>query len=199
MLKSTGTFEWVEKVPKDRKTVGSRTVFKTKRDGDGIVTKRKARIVAKGFSQVPGIDFTETFSSVAKFTTLRTLLSIVAHEDLEMKVPEEIREEGKEGWSWRLRKALYGLKQAGRQWKIKLDGILQGLGFERSMADDCLYILRENGDTGLIILVYIDDMAVAGKSLPKIEKFKKDIGEHVDITDLGEHFPESDGLHQPNA
>jgi len=80
ILQNTGTFEWVPKLPEGRKSIGSRIVFRLKRDGDGNITKYKARIVARGFSQIPGQDFTDTFSSVAKFTTLGTLLSIIAHK-----------------------------------------------------------------------------------------------------------------------
>jgi hypothetical protein len=83
-------------------------------------------------------------------------------------------------------KALYGLKQAGRQWKLKLDEAMRSLGFEKSQADDCLYILRENGVVVLLVLVYIDDMAAASKGIAKIAKFKVDIGKIFKITDLGE-------------
>ena len=92
---------------------------------------------------------------------LQTLLSIVAHEDLAlhqidivsaylqsdldeeiyMLVPEGIQVEGKEGWYWKLKKAIYGLKQAGQQWKTKLNNAMETLGFIRSQADYCLYIL----------------------------------------------------------
>ena len=77
LLKDTGTFEWVPSLPEGRKAIGSRIVFKQKRDGDGNLIKFKARIVARGFSQIPGEYFTTTFSSVAKFTTLRVLLSLL--------------------------------------------------------------------------------------------------------------------------
>jgi len=63
-------FDWIEHLPNDKKAIGSRIVFKEKLDGYGKHVKFKARIVAQGFSQVPGLDFTETFSSVARFITL---------------------------------------------------------------------------------------------------------------------------------
>ena len=205
-LRNTGTFEWVPSLPHRRKAVGSRFVFREKHDGNGNLVKHKARIVAKGFSQVPGEDFSETFSSVAKFTTLRTLLALIAHSDLElhqvdvvgaylrgsldeeiyMEVPEGVREEGKEGWYWKLKKPLYGLKQAGRQWKVKLNEVMRNLRFEKGQADDCLYILREKGEIVMLVLVYVDDMAVAGRSLARITQFKNDLTKVFDITDLGE-------------
>ena len=83
-LQNTGTFEWVPELPEEGKPIGSRIVFQLKQDGDGNITKYKACIIAKGFSQIPGQDFTDIFSSVAKFTILRTLLSIVAHKGWEL-------------------------------------------------------------------------------------------------------------------
>jgi len=63
-------FDWVEHLPNDKKAVGSRIVFKEKLDGYRKHVKFKAWIVAQGFLQVPGLDFTKTFSSVARFTML---------------------------------------------------------------------------------------------------------------------------------
>jgi Reverse transcriptase (RNA-dependent DNA polymerase) len=98
---------------------------------------------------------------VAKFSTLCTILSIVSHDDLElhqinvvgtylqgdldeeiyMEVPDGIKEKGKVSWYWKLKKALYGLKQAGCQWKTRLDKAMEGLSFQKSQVDDCLYVL----------------------------------------------------------
>src|ERR1700731_1596033 len=190
-LRSSGTFEWVPSVPDGRKPIGSRIVFQTKRDGDGNVVKYKARIVAKGYSQIPGQDFEHTFSSVARLTTLRTLLALSVRENWElhqvdvvgaylqgdlgeeiyMTPPEGIEVPGKAGWSWRLRKALYGLKQAGCQWKVKLDRALGKLGFEKGRANDCLYIQRGAEDNVVLVLVYVDDMVVAAKENAEIARF----------------------------
>ena len=205
-LKATGTFEWVKEVPKDRKVVGSRWVFKEKRDEKGNLAKYKARVVAQGFSQVPGQDFNATFASVAKFVTLHVLLALCAREDWElhqvdvkstylqgdleeeiyMRVPEGAVEPGKEGWVWRLLKAIYGLKQAGRQWKKRLDTIMKELGFNKSAADDCLYIKTVDGLIEVVVLVYVDDMTVAGPKLKHVEDFKRDIAKQVTVMDMGE-------------
>jgi len=205
-LQITGTFEWVPKLPEGRKSIGSRIIFRLKRDGNGNITKYKARIVARGFSQIPGQDFTDTFSSVAKFTTLRTLLSTIAHkrwelhqvdvvaaylrgdldEELYLEVPVGVNKPEKKGWYWRLKKPLYGVKQAGWQWKAKLDDIMRPLGFEKSQADDCLYILREKGEIVMLVLMYVDDMAVTGKSIEKVQGFKTALSHEFEISDLGE-------------
>ena len=83
-LQTTGVFEWMNTIPKGKKAVGSRIVFKEKLDGHGRRIKFKARIIAKGFSQIPGEDFTKTFLSVAKFTTLCVFLALSAHLDFEI-------------------------------------------------------------------------------------------------------------------
>ena len=125
----------MNKLPSGKRAVGSRIVFKEKLDENGQRTKFKAQIVAKGFSQVPGQDFMEMFSSVAKFTTLRIFLALAAYLDFEihqvdiiaaylqgnldeeiyMEVPKGVERFGLGSHYWKLKKALYGLKQAGRQ------------------------------------------------------------------------------------
>lgn len=65
-------------LPENSKILGSRFVFRTKRDQNGNITKYKGRLVAKGYTQRPGIDFNETFAPVAKFTSIRTLVALSA-------------------------------------------------------------------------------------------------------------------------
>ena len=96
-----------------------------------------------------------------------------------MEVPEGVKEEGKEVWYWKLKKALYGLKQVERQWKV-----MSNLGFEKGQADDCLYMLQEKGEIIMLVLVYIDDMAIAGNSFTCIIQFKTNLTKVFDITDL---------------
>jgi len=81
---------------------------------------------------------------------------------------------------------LYGLKQAGRQWKKQLHDVLTKLNLIHAFADDCLYIRKEDGKIILIVLVYVDDMAVAGPNRIHIMSFKSALAEDFDITDLGE-------------
>ena len=71
--------------PKGRKVVGSRWVFRIKRGPDGTVLKYKARIVAQGFTQIEGVDYDETFTPVAKHTSLRVILALTAEHNLEVR------------------------------------------------------------------------------------------------------------------
>ena len=64
--------------PEGKSVVTSRWLYKLKHAADGSVEKYKARFVARGFSQVEGIDYDETFASVARYTSLRALISIAA-------------------------------------------------------------------------------------------------------------------------
>lgn len=123
-------------LPNGRKPVGSKWVFKKKLNAVGKVEKYKARLIAKGYSQVGGIDFGENFSPVAKLTSIRFLLSLAVAFDLEieqmdvkiallhgdldeeiyMKKPEGFTVKGKKELVCKLKNSLYGLKQSPRMW-----------------------------------------------------------------------------------
>ena len=171
-LAEKGVWELVQ-LPSDRKTIGSKWVFDIKRDENGDISRYKARLVARGFAQTHGVDYFDTFASVAKFASIRTALSIAASRDLEIIqidietaylngiLEEEVFMEQPEGFVvpgglvCRLKKALYGLKQAGRTWLLRLREELSNIGFRPLNADDCIYT---NGRE--FILVYVDDMLV---------------------------------------
>src|ERR1700678_1210491 len=82
MLKAAGTWEIVD-VPKGVNVVGSKWVFQAKKDAAGNVVRYKARLVAQGFSQVPGVDYFDTFAPVACLASIRTVLAFAAAEDYE--------------------------------------------------------------------------------------------------------------------
>jgi hypothetical protein len=107
-------------------------------------------------------------------------------EKIYMTPPAGLNIPGKKGWCLRLHKPLYGLKQAGQQWKKKLDKTMVHLCFVKSNADECLYVLREKGQVILLVLVYVNDTAVASKQLKCIEEFKQQLQEFFPIKDLGE-------------
>ncbi len=121
--------------------VGSRWVYKVKRNEDGTVDRFKARLVAQGYAQTKGTDYEEVFSPVAKHTSLRTLLALANKYDLEvhqmdvktaflngeldydiyMAQPEGFVNEHKPKHVCKLRKSIYGLKQSARCWNTTLD------------------------------------------------------------------------------
>jgi hypothetical protein len=84
-LEENSTWELVPRPPKPTNIVTSKWVFKTKRHADGTVDRYKARLVARGFSQVEGLDFFETYAPVVRLEALRVLLAIAAYHDYEIQ------------------------------------------------------------------------------------------------------------------
>jgi hypothetical protein len=190
------------KLPEGRKAIGSKWVFKVKRDAEGKVERFKARLVAKGYNQKEGIDYNETFAPVAKFNSIRTVLAIAAvrrytvhqmdvktaflngelEEEIYMEQPEGAEVSGKERLVWKLRKSLYGLKQAPRVWNEKLDAYLKEVGFRRCESDHSVYV---NESLKVILLVYVDDLLIAGQ-LEGVLKTKEMLSSKFDMSDLGQ-------------
>ena len=202
-LNDAGTWETVPR-PADRNIVGSKWVFRIKRKSDGDVDKYKARLVARGFTQIYGTDYFETYSPVAKLTSFRTILALAAREDWdidcfdfdgaylngELSEDEEIYMENPPGYDEdddtvkRLKKSLYGLKQAGRKWYDTLKRTLADLGFRVSNADPGVFHAHD-GDHPTIIAVHVDDCAITGSSPELLQDYKQKINDRHSITDLG--------------
>ncbi|CDO76034.1 hypothetical protein BN946_scf184818.g2 [Trametes cinnabarina] len=188
--------------PQNRKVVGCKWVFRLKRGADGSVERYKARLVAQGFTQVEGIDYSEMFAPVSKFASIRTVLTLAALFDLEIDqmdvksaflngdLDEEIFMAPPQGSScpdghvWRLRKALYGLRQASREWYKKIRAEFESLGFVRSDADHSIFTKVEDGVL-LIIALYVDDMLLVGNSRLAIDALKAALQTRFEMTDLG--------------
>jgi hypothetical protein len=201
-LAKNGTWDLVD-LPPGRKAVKSKWVFKLKADG-----RYRARLVAKGFTQIPGIDFDETFSPVARFESLRLLLALAALEDWEihqldvksaflngvldeeiyMEQPQGFIVEGQESKVCRLHKAIYGLKQASRAWNLQFHGVLLELGFTRTYSDAGIYVYEHKDKSigPIFIILYVDDITMMGASLDVIKQLKIELAKRYEITDLGE-------------
>ena len=82
-MKDKDFWNFVE-LPKEKKPIGCKWVFKTKRDSKGNVKRYKARLIAKGFTQTEGIDYKETFSPFFMKDSFRIIIELVAHFDLEL-------------------------------------------------------------------------------------------------------------------
>lgn len=200
-LQDLGTYT-LEDLPPDRKAVGCRWVFTIKRDSQGNVVKYKARLVAQGFSQIPGQDFTATHSPVMRLESFRILVAISVRLQLDLHqidvvgaylnspLTETIYMRQIPGYDdhtgrvCRLHKALYGLKQAGRAWNRELDRVLiSDLKFSRSASDPCIYI-RINGSDLTLIGIHVDDMVIVS-SAESFNNLRKALQATFDITDLG--------------
>ena len=137
-------------LPKGKTAIGTKWVFRNKKDEDGIVIRKKARLVAKGYRQEEGIDYDETFAPVARLEAIRMFLAYAAHKGFKVfqmdvkfaflngKLQEEVYVQQPPGFEdpkhpdyvYFLDKALYGLKQAPRAWYETLSTFLIDNGFE---------------------------------------------------------------------
>jgi len=169
------------------------------------VTRYKARLVAQGFNQVPGSDFDETWAPVPSSATTRALFAVAEAKDWEIhhvdvntaflnaKMDKEVHrrlpdgtEPGEADVVFRLNLALYGTKQAGRLKGIKLDKELKAIGAVRSKVDPCLYTWSHPVHGLVYILVYVDDLIVAGKGLDGVQAVKNVVSATLDVRDMGE-------------
>nr|ASR75387.1 retrotransposon protein [Oryza barthii] len=200
---ANGTWEVTER-PYGCKPVGCKWVFKKKLRPDGTIEKYKARLVAKGYTQKEGEDFFDTYSPVARLTTIRVLLSLAAShgllvhqmdvktaflngeldEEIYMDQPDGFVVEGQEGKVCKLLKSLYGLKQAPKQWHEKFDKTLTSAGFAVNEADKCVYY-RHGGGEGVILCLYVDDILIFGTNLDVINEVKSFLSQNFDMKDLG--------------
>ena len=171
-----------KRIPNNRGLIGIKWVFKIKRDAT-----YRARLVALGYSQIPGVDYTETFGPVAHDVSFKIALARMMVEKLDslvkdvetaflygeideeilMKSPvgmEEIEPGSSSEGSYQLAKGIYGLFQAARQfWKKFVDTAKkEPFGFKVSPADPCM-LFKENELGVCIIMVHVDDMLINGK------------------------------------
>ena len=165
--------------PKDCKVINCKWVFKCKLGEYGQVECYKARLVAQGYSQRPGIDYEEIFSPVVRFESVRSVMALAVHGNMKLhqmdvktaflngelleeafiRQPEGFAEQGKEHLVCRLKKSIYGLKQSPRCWNIAIDDHLKKMNFTQTEGDPCLYVSRDDAETA-IIAVYVDDSCV---------------------------------------
>uniref|UniRef100_A0AAV1UUU9 Reverse transcriptase Ty1/copia-type domain-containing protein n=1 Tax=Peronospora matthiolae TaxID=2874970 RepID=A0AAV1UUU9_9STRA len=183
----------MQQPPNGPRAIGKKWVFKIKRKADGSIEKYKARLVAKVFRQKYGIDYTETFSPVIKYVTLRMVVAIskpfgwpidqldvvtaflygVMKEQVFCVIPEGVNLDSTFDCLV-LVKSIYGLKQALRVWNETFDEFVCSIGFQVSGFDPCLYIKTSDGHC-VFILVDVDDVLMTGISLELIAQTKNDL------------------------
>ena len=189
-----------------RKVVSCKWIFKKKLESaENESVRFKARLVARGFTQEEGVDYNEVFSPVVKHTSIRILLAVVAkkdweleqldvktaflHGDLEetiyMQQPPGFVKPGDENKACLLKKSIYVLKQASRQWHKRFDEHNLRNGFKRSRYDECVYIKKRGGAVVAYLLLYVDDMLVAGECKKEVQIVKDDLSRAFDMKDLG--------------
>ena len=191
---------WLVALPQGHRPVKCRCLYNAKLDSNNEITRYRARLVAKGFTQQKGINNDDVFSPVVKYSTIRFILAMATDEGLEMLLldvkaaflngrldetifmsqPEGFVVEDRPHHVYRLRKALYGLKQASRAWRKVIKEFLLSIGCVKSQADASLYYLRRNEET-VHVLVYVDDILLLCKKTSYLNAVASNIGNKFEV------------------
>jgi hypothetical protein len=198
-LREKGVLELIPLTGMNRsgKRIGSRFIFKIKMK-HGIVDKYKCRLVAKGFTQRANIDYSETFSPVARMNTLRIFLKLsidCRHHRISIDfktaflnatINEELYLDPIEGmncppgFTYRLKKAIYGLKQAGRSWSVILTEFIVMQGLHQCVSEPCVF-----KGINIMVIVYVDDVIISTLKRETGEILIREIEKLFEIGDIG--------------
>ena len=178
-------------LPTGKNAISYRWVFVVKFNPDGSVARLKARLVDRGYAQTYGVDYSNTFSSIAKLTFVCLFLSLATsydwdmhqldikkvflHCDLQeegyMEQPSRFVAQGGIGKVCRLRKFLYGLKQSPHSWFGKFNQAVETFGMQKSKSYHSIFY--KNSSSGIIILlVYVDNIVITRSDSKGILSFK---------------------------
>lgn len=196
-------------LPAGRKAIGNRWVLEFKEDNKGGPTQ-KARLVAQGFSQIPGVDYGATFAPVLKTASVRLISALACKHDWELDsfdakraflwgvLKEEIfmrQPKGFESGDWKvlvwlMLRTIYGLKQSAMEWYEQVRAVMEELGFQRCAVDHAVFTYdRVDSLTSLriicIIGFHVDDGLGTSNSSRFLKWVKGKIDERFGIKDLG--------------
>nr|GEV30328.1 hypothetical protein [Tanacetum cinerariifolium] len=179
-------------LPKGKRAIGSKWVFRNKKDKRGIVIKNKARLVAQGHTQEEGIDYDEVFAPVARIKAIQLFLAYASfigfmvyqmdvkcaflygtiEEEVHVCQPLGFEDPDYPDKVYKVVKALYGLHQAPRAWYEILANYLLENGFQRGKIDQTLFIKKQKGDI-LLVQVYVDDIIYGSTNKELCKAFEK--------------------------
>lgn len=181
MMTKKGVFTLVER-PAGRKVISLKWIYGLKYRADGKIDRRKARLVAQGFNQIPGVEFDQTYASVARLESMRMCIAIIAHLGLRLWQIDFVAAylntvnkfeayteqapgfvcKGEEHMVYRANKTMYGMMAGAHDWEKELSGTYDGLGYYQSKADLCVRHRVINNKYTLHV-TYTDDV-VGGSS-----------------------------------
>ncbi|GJS61231.1 putative ribonuclease H-like domain-containing protein [Tanacetum coccineum] len=192
-------------LPNGKRAIGTKWVFRNKKDERGFVIKNKARLVAQGYTQEEGIDYDEFFAFVARIKAIRLFLAYASFKDFVVyqmdvksaflygKIEEEVYVCQPPGFEdpdfpnrvYKVEKALYGLHQAPTAWYETLSTYLLSNGFQRGKIDKTLFIKRHKGDI-LLVQVYVDDIIFGSTKKELCTEFENLMHEKFQMSSMGE-------------
>ncbi|GKE91400.1 putative ribonuclease H-like domain-containing protein, partial [Tanacetum coccineum] len=192
-------------LPNGKRDIGTKWVFRNKKDERGIVIRNKARLVTQGHRQEEGIDYEEVFAPVARIKAIRLFLAYASFMgflvyQMNMKsaflygtIKEEVYVTQPPGFKhhdhpdkvYKVVKALYGLYQAPRAWYETLANYLLGNGFKEGKIDQTLFIKMQKGDI-LLVHVYVDDIIFSSTNKELCTAFEKLMKDKFQMSSIGE-------------
>ncbi|GKB72941.1 putative ribonuclease H-like domain-containing protein [Tanacetum coccineum] len=195
----------LEELPNGKRAIGTKWVFRNKKDERGIVIKNKIRLVAQGYTQEEGIDYDEVFAHVARIEAIRLFLAYALFKDfvvykmdvksafLYSKIEEEVYVCQPPGFEdpdfpnrvCKVEKVLYGLHQAPKAWYETLSTYLLDNRFQIGHIDKTLFIKRDQGDI-LIVQVYVDDIIFRSTKKKLCTEFEKMMHKKFQMSSIGE-------------
>ncbi|GKA25288.1 putative ribonuclease H-like domain-containing protein, partial [Tanacetum coccineum] len=191
-------------LPNGKRAIGTKWVFRNKKDKRGIVIKNKARLVTQGYTQEEKIDYDEVFALVARIKAIRIFLDYASFKDFVVyqmdvksaflygKIKEEVYVCQPPGFEdpdfpdrvYKVEKTLYGLHQAPRAWYETLSTYLLDSGFQRGKIDKTLFIRRDKGDI-LLVQVYVNDIVFGSTKKSLCTEFEKMMHKKFQMNSIG--------------
>ncbi|KAJ9538252.1 hypothetical protein OSB04_030985 [Centaurea solstitialis] len=192
-------------LPRGHRAIGTKWIFRNKKNERGIVIKNKARLVAQGYTQEEGIDYDDVFAPVARIEAIRLFLAFASYKRFKVyqmdvksaflygKIEEEVYVCQPPGFEdpkfpdkvYKLRKALYGLHQAPRAWYDTLSTYLLENQFERGVIDKTLFI-KKNGSDLLLVQIYVDDIIFGSTKGEMCKDFEDSMHKRFKMSSMGE-------------
>ena len=192
-------------LPHDKIPLKGRWIYKLKTDPEGKIIKFKARWVVKGYNQIEGVDYLDTFSSTCRPESYRIIFILAVNQGwrlsqydvknafIHAKIDKEIFVEQPRGFTakedspekklyCRLNKALYGLKQSPRLWYEHLLGILENYDFKAMPYDSAIFI---NSAEKIIIVCHVDDLIITGPDQSVIDTLINSLSRSIKLEKIG--------------
>ncbi|GJT71422.1 putative ribonuclease H-like domain-containing protein [Tanacetum coccineum] len=195
-------------LPKGKRAIGAKWVYRKKKDKRGIVVRNKARLVAQGYTQEEGIDYDEVFAPVARIEVIRLFLAYDIHfmglivyqmdvksaflygtikEEVYVCQPPSFEDPQFPDKVYKVEKALYGLHQAPRAWYETLSTYLLENRYRRGTIDKTLFIKKDRGDI-LLVQVYVDDIIFGSTKKSLCVEFEQMMHKRFQMSSMGSHF-----------
>nr|GEV28207.1 retrovirus-related Pol polyprotein from transposon TNT 1-94 [Tanacetum cinerariifolium] len=191
-------------LPHAKRAIGTKWVYRNKKDEKGIVARNKARLVAQGHTQEEGIDYEEVFAPVARFEAIRLFLAYASFmgfmvyqmdvksaflygtikEEVYVCQPPGFKDPNHPDKVYKVVKELYGLHQALRAWYETLANYLLENGFQRGKIYQTLFIKKQKGGI-LVVQIYVDDIIFGATNKDLCKSFKKLMKDKFHMSSMG--------------